>query len=40
MSHDIEHKIEKVKLKKENLRRVRLLLGTELNAKIKIQANG
>jgi hypothetical protein len=39
-SHDIVRKNEKVKLKKENLRRLRLLLGTELSAKNKIQANG
>jgi len=39
-SHVTEHKNEKVKLKKENLRRLRLLLGTELSAKNKIQANG
>jgi hypothetical protein len=39
-NHDIEHKNEKVKLKKENLRRLRLLLDTELSAKNKIQANG
>ena len=40
MSHDIEHKNEKVKLKNENLWRVRLLLGTELSTKNNIQANG
>jgi hypothetical protein len=35
---DIQHKIEKEKLKNEYLRRLRLVLGTELNAKNKIQA--
>jgi hypothetical protein len=39
-SHDIEHKNEKVNLKKENLRRLRLLLGTELSVKNNIQASG
>ena len=39
-SHDIEHKNEKEKLKKEYLRRLRLVLGTELSAKNKIQATG
>ena len=33
---DIQHKNEKEKLKKEYLRRVRLVLGTELSAKNKI----
>jgi hypothetical protein len=37
-SHDIEHKTEKEKLKKEYLRRMRLVLDTELSAKYKIQA--
>jgi len=37
---DIEHKNEKEKLKKEYLRRLRLVLGTELSAKNKIQATG
>jgi hypothetical protein len=37
---DIQHKIEKEKLKKEYLRRLILGLGTELNAKNKIQAIG
>jgi hypothetical protein len=37
---DIQHKIEKEKLKKECLRRLRLVLGTELNARNKIQAIG
>ena len=39
-SFDIQHKNEKEKLKKEYLRRVRLVLGTELSAKNKIQAIG
>ena len=39
-NHDIERENEKVKLKKENLRRLKLLLGTELSAKNKIEANG
>jgi hypothetical protein len=34
------HKNEKENLKKEYLRRLRLVLGTELSAKIKIQAIG
>jgi hypothetical protein len=37
---DIQHKIEKEKFKKEYLKRLRLVLGKELNAKNKIQANG
>jgi hypothetical protein len=38
---DIQHKNEKEKLKKkEYLRRLRLVLGTELSAKNKIQAIG
>jgi len=37
---DIQHKNEKDKLKKEYLRRLRLVLGTELSAKNKIQAIG
>ena len=37
-SFDIQHKNEKEKLKKEYLRRLRLVLGTELSAKNKIQA--
>ena len=37
-SFDTQHKNEKEKLKKEYLRRVRLVLGTELSAKNKIQA--
>jgi len=40
-SFDIQHKInEKEKLKKAYLRRMRLVLGTELSAKNKIQAIG
>ena len=34
----VQHKNEKEKLKKEYLRRLRLVLGTELSAKNKIQA--
>jgi hypothetical protein len=37
-SHDRQHKNEKEKLKKEYMRRLRLVLGTELRAKNKIQA--
>ena len=37
-SFDIQHKNEKEKLKKEYLRRLRLVFGTELSAKNKIQA--
>jgi uncharacterized protein YnzC (UPF0291/DUF896 family) len=40
VSHDIEHKNERTKLKKEYLRRFRLALGTELNASNKIKAIG
>jgi len=39
-SFDIQHKNEKEKLKKEYLRRLRRVLGTELSAKNKIQAIG
>ena len=39
-SFDIRHKNEKPKLKKEYLRRLRLVLSTELSAKNKIQAIG
>ena len=39
-SYDIQHKNEKEKLKNEYFRRLRLVLGTELNAKNKIQAIG
>ena len=37
---DIQHKNEKEKLMKEYMRRLRLVLGTELSAKNKIQAVG
>jgi len=37
---DIQHKNEKEKLKKEYLRKLRLVLGTQLSAKNKIQAIG
>jgi len=37
-SFDIQHKNEKEKLKKEYLRRLRLVLVTELGTKKKIQA--
>jgi len=39
-SFDIQHKNEREKPKKEYLRRLRLVLGTELNANNKIQAIG
>jgi len=39
-SFDIQHKNEKEKLKKEYLRRLRLVLSTELSSKNKIQAIG
>jgi hypothetical protein len=39
-SHDIDHRTEKERLKKEYFRRLRLVLGTELSAKNKIQAFG
>ena len=39
-SHDIQHKNEKEKLKKEYLRRMRLVLGKKLSAKNTIQAMG
>jgi len=39
-SCDIQHKNKKEKLKKEYLRRLRLVLGTELSAKNKIEAIG
>ena len=39
-SYDIQHKNEKEKLKKEFLRRMRIVLGTELSAENKIQAIG
>jgi hypothetical protein len=38
--YDIQHKNEKGRLKKEYLRRLRLVLGTELNVKNKTQATG
>jgi hypothetical protein len=38
--YDIQQKNEKEKLKKEYLRRLRLVLGTELSTKNKIQAIG
>jgi hypothetical protein len=38
--HDIEHKNEKEKLKKEYVRRLRLIFNTELSAKNKMQAIG
>jgi len=39
-SFDIQHKNEKEKLKKEYVRRLRLVLGAELSAKNKIQEIG
>ena len=39
-SFDLQYKNEKEKLKNEYLRRLRLVLGTELSAKYKIQATG
>jgi uncharacterized protein YicC (UPF0701 family) len=39
-SFDVQHNNEKEKLKKEYLRRLRLVLGTELSVKNKIQAIG
>ena len=39
-SFDMQYKNEKEKLKKEYLKRMRLVLGTELSAKNKIQAIG
>ena len=36
-SFDIQHKNEKEKLKKEYLRRLRLVLGTEISEKNEIQ---
>jgi hypothetical protein len=38
-SYGIQHENEKGKLKKEYLRRLRLVLDTELSAKNKMQAN-
>ena len=40
VNFDIQHKNEKEKLKKEYLRRLRLVLGTKLSTKNKIQAIG
>ena len=39
-NHDTEHKNEKEKLKKEYLRRWRLVLDAELNTKNKVQTTG
>jgi hypothetical protein len=39
-SHDMQHKNEKEKLKKEPLRRLRQMLDTELSANKIIQATG
>jgi hypothetical protein len=39
-NHNIQHKNEKEKLKKEYVTRLRLVLNTELSAKNKIQATG
>jgi methionine aminopeptidase len=39
-NHNIEHKIEKEKLKKEYVRRLRLILSTEMEARYKMQATG
>jgi hypothetical protein len=39
-SCDVKHENEKEKLKKEYLRRLELVLGTELSVKNKIQAIG
>ena len=39
-SHDMHHKNEKEKLKQEYWKRLRLILGTELQEKNKIQAIG
>jgi len=39
-SHGLEHKNEKEKLTKECLRRLRLVLGTELSAKNKTEGTG
>jgi hypothetical protein len=39
-NHNIEHKNEKEKLKKEYVRRLRLILSTELSEKNKMQATG
>jgi hypothetical protein len=39
-SHNMAHKMEKDRLKKEYVRRLRLILSTELSAKNKMQAIG
>jgi hypothetical protein len=39
-NHNIEHRNEKEKLKKESVRRLTLILNTELSAKNKMQATG
>jgi hypothetical protein len=39
-NHNIKHKNEKEKLKKEHVTRLRLILNTELSAKNKMQAIG
>jgi hypothetical protein len=39
-NHNIEHKNEKKKLKKEYVGKLRLILNTELSAKNKMQATG
>jgi hypothetical protein len=39
-NHNIEHRNEKEKLKKEYVRRLRLILNAELNTKNKMQAIG
>jgi hypothetical protein len=38
--HNIEHKKEKGRLRKEYIRRLRLILSTELSARNKVQAIG
>jgi hypothetical protein len=38
VGHEIDHKNEKEKLKKEYVRRMRLILNPELNIKNKMQA--
>jgi hypothetical protein len=37
-NHNVEHKNEKEKLKKDYVRRLRLILNTELSAKNKMQS--
>jgi hypothetical protein len=39
-NHNIEHKKEENRLKKEYVRRLRLILSTELSEKNKMQATG